>query len=185
MERELHKANQELSAIFNSESVSIIGTDTNGVITHFNKGAESLLQYTAEEMIGIQTPKIIHLEKEVIQRGQELTSKFRKKIEGFDVFVEVSRHEKYESREWTYIRKDGSTFPVQLIVSALRNEQGVITGFLGVATDITQRKQMEEKVRTISILESKSKEMEQFAYVASHDIREPLITIINYINICR
>jgi light-regulated signal transduction histidine kinase (bacteriophytochrome) len=87
---------------------------------------------------------------------------------------------KYESREWTYVRKDGSRFPVQLIVSSIRNSAGEITGYLGVATDITERKHAEEKLRNYSILESKSKEMEQFAYIASHDLREPLLTIKSF-----
>ena len=179
----LHTRNQELQAILNAGHVSIIRTDTSGVITHFNKGAEKLLQYSATEMIGKHTPAIIHAEHEVVQRGQELSEIYGEEIMGFEVFVRKARDGKYESREWTYVRKDGSTFPVQLVVTAIRDESGKITGFLGIATDITERKQAEEKMRNYSILESKSKEMEQFAYVASHDLREPLLTIINYMDL--
>ncbi len=175
--------NLELQAILNAGHVSIISTDVNGMITHFNKGAETLLQYKASEMISKQTPALIHTEVEVIKRGQELTEIYGEDISGFEVFVKVAREGRHESREWTYVRKDGSTFPVQLVVTAIRDEQGEITGFLGVATDITERKEAEEKMRKYSILESKSKEMEQFAYIASHDLREPLLTIINYMDL--
>ncbi|MEQ8680083.1 MAG: PAS domain S-box protein, partial [Cyclobacteriaceae bacterium] len=178
----LNIRNLELQAILNSGHVSIIGTDTAGTITHFNEGAERLLQYTSAEMVGKQTPAIIHKLEEVVSRGKELTDFYGTTVSGFEIFVKKARDGKYESREWTYVRKDGSTFPVQLIVTAIKNETGEITGFLGVATDITERKQAEEKMRRYSILESKSKEMEQFAYVASHDLREPLLTIINYMD---
>ena len=179
----LHTRNQELQAILNSGHVSIIRTDTSGIITHFNKGAEKLLQYSAAELIGKHTPAIIHAEHEVVQRGLELSEIYGEEIMGFEVFVRKAREGKYESREWSYVRKDGSTFPVQLVVTAIRDESGMITGFLGIATDITERKQAEEKMRNYSILESKSKEMEQFAYVASHDLREPLLTIMNYMDL--
>lgn len=179
----LNLLNLELQAILNSGHVSIISTDINGVIRHFNKGAEKLLQYSASEMVGIHTPAIIHVEEEVVRRGKELSAAYKKEISGFEVFIFKAREEEFESREWTYVRKDGSTFPVQLIVTAIKNEVGEITGYLGVATDITDRKLAEEKMRRYSILESKSKEMEQFAYVASHDLREPLLTIINYMDL--
>ncbi len=178
----LNVRNQELQAILNAGHVSIIGTDTTGIITHFNEGAERLLQYTADEMVGKQTPAIVHKLEEVVSRGKELTEIYGSEISGFEVFVRKARDGKYESREWTYTRKDGTSFPVQLIVTAIKNKEGEITGFLGVATDISERKETEEKLRKYSILESKSKEMEQFAYVASHDLREPLLTIINYID---
>lgn len=176
----LAKANEELQAIFNSGYVSIISADVNGLITNFNHGAEILLQYTAAEMVGKQTPYIIHVAEEVQKRSEELTQIYGRPIEGFNVFIELARLGKYESREWTYVRKDGSRFPVQLIVSSIRNSAGEITGYLGVATDITERKHAEEKLRNYSILESKSKEMEQFAYIASHDLREPLLTIKSF-----
>lgn len=174
------RANEELEAIFHSGYVSIISTDTAGLITNFNKGAEILLQYSAAEMVGKQTPYIIHAPEEVDARSAELTKMYGKPIQGFDVFVELARLGRYESREWTYVRKDGTRFPVQLIVSSIRNSAGEITGFIGVATDITERKKAEEKLRNYSILESKSKEMEQFAYIASHDLREPLLTIKSF-----
>lgn len=152
-EAEISELNHRLTAIFNSGTrVSIIGTDVNGLITYFSKGAETLLGYSAEEMVGLHTPTILHVKDEVTARGRELTRNYGKKIEGFDVFVEVSREEGFESREWTYVGKDGSRFPVQLVVSSIKDEGGTITGYLGIATDITERKESEEKFK--GLLES-------------------------------
>ncbi len=179
----LLKMNQELNAILDTAHVSIIGTDTNGVVTHFNRGAEILLGYKAAEVIGIHTPVLIHLEEEVVRRGRELSVMLNREIKGFDVFVETARQASYESREWTYITKEGKAFPVQLVVTAIKTATGSITGYLGIATDMSQRKAFEASERRYAILESKSREMEQFAYMASHYLREPLLNILGCIQI--
>ena len=169
---ELNRANKELRAVLNSGYVSIIGTDTEGVITHFSKGAEHLLQYTAEEMIGLKTPALIHLEAEVVKRGQELSAFYGKEISGFNTFVEPARHGEFDSREWTYIRKDGSTFPVQLVVTAINNAHGEITGFLGVATDISELKKAEQEMKSLlQITTDQNERLKNFAHIVSHNLR--------------
>lgn len=65
----------------------------------------------------------------------------------------------------------------------IRNKEGEITGLLGVSVNITDRKNVEEKLKGLAVLEAKSKEMDQFAYVASHDLREPLLTVKNYLKV--
>jgi len=150
VENEVKELNSRMTAIFDSGTqVSIIGTDTDGVITYFSKGSETLLGYKSEEMVGIHSPKIIHLKEEVVSRGEELTKKHGRKIEGFDVFIEIPKSQKFESREWTYVHKDGTRFPVQLVVTAIKNEKSEITGFLGIATDITEQKESEEKFKAL------------------------------------
>ena len=127
--------------------VSVIAGDAHGLITLFNTGAERMLGYRADEMIGKQTPAILHEESEVIARGEELSREYGRPIQGFDVFVEQARQGGSETREWTYVRKDGSRLTVSLDVTATRDEAGGISGFLGVAMDVTERKKAEAALR--------------------------------------
>lgn len=140
-EQDLQKAHGELTSIFSAINyVSVIATDLDGTIKHFSNGSEALLGYTKEEMIDVHSPAIIHLENEVVARGKELSKKHGEEIAGFDVFIHYAKQDRYESREWTYVRKDGTTFPVQLVVSAVKNNDGEIVGYLGIATDISEVK---------------------------------------------
>ncbi|MEA5550215.1 response regulator [Anabaena cylindrica UHCC 0172] len=139
-------------AILDSANYTIISTDINGTICTFNAAAERLLGYTAAEVIGKTTPAIIHDSDEVVQRAKELSQELDRQIApGFEVFVTKARLGKIEEREWTYIAKDGSRFPVLLSVTALYDQTGKLTGFLGIGSDIRSRKQAEE-----SLLQSES-----------------------------
>ena len=178
----LYKANQELTAIFNSGPIAIIGTNPQGLINYINRGAEKMLQYKATELVGVHTPQILHLEEEVNNRGKEISQEYGKDIQGFEVFVAKAKVEKYEVRQWTYVRKDGTTFPVELIVNAIRNAKNEITGFLGVATDITERVQSKNKLietkTNLEILTEKltaqNRQLASFAHITSHNLRSPV-----------
>jgi diguanylate cyclase (GGDEF)-like protein/PAS domain S-box-containing protein len=130
--------------------VSIIATDVQGRITVFNPGAELLLGYSADEVVGKATPTMFHFEAEVKAHGEELSRRFGRTLTGFDVFVEHARHGRTEEREWTYICKDGRHITVSLVVTAQRDGRGYITGFLGIATDVTKRKQSEAELRKLT-----------------------------------
>ena len=137
--QELRELNVLLNNVLQSASeVSIIATDLDGMIRVFNRGAERLLGYGAEEMLGVQTPALIHLPEEVQARSEELSQEYGQPITGFRVFVHKSELEGAESREWTYVRKDGSHLSVTLLVTAMRDEEGALTGYLGIALDLTQ-----------------------------------------------
>ncbi|WP_179335990.1 PAS domain-containing sensor histidine kinase [Winogradskyella costae] len=138
-EIELNNAHMQLKAIFNSGPIAIVSTDNNGVFSHFNSGAEHLLGYSTEEMVGLQSPEIYHLEEELDQFRIDIAEKYGIDPDGFDPYLELSKRNEYDTREWTYIRKDSSTFPVELTLTAIRNEQGEKIGFLGVAFDITEK----------------------------------------------
>jgi PAS domain-containing protein len=85
-----------------------------------------MLGYTAEEMIGRQTPALIHVPEEVVRRAAELSQELGEPIEpGFEVFVAKSRRGMAEEREWHYVRKDGGQFPVLLSIMALHDEARV------------------------------------------------------------
>ncbi|MEM9657241.1 MAG: PAS domain S-box protein, partial [Planctomycetota bacterium] len=142
--------------------VLICATDAQGMITLFNSGAERMLGYTAAEMVGKQTPAILHFEPEVRRRAHELSHELGRQVAGFEVFVAYAREGRFERREWTYVRKDGRHLKVNLVVTAIRNSAGEISGFLGVAEDISDRKQSEEALR-------RSEERFDLAVAGSHD----------------
>jgi len=135
-------------AVLDGADYSIISTDVNGKIVSFNKTAERLLGYRADEMIGKQTPEIIHDVDEVRQRASELSAEIGSRVEpGFDVFVAKARMGQVEEREWTYIRKDGTRFPVRLSVTPLTTSDGAIIGFMGIADDLSQQKIIQATLR--------------------------------------
>ncbi len=142
--------------------LSICATDLDGTITLFNSGAENMLGYKSREMVGKQTPEIWHLRSEVERRGRELSRELGREIRGFEVFVACAREGRFERGEWTYVRKDGRHLTVNLVVTAVRNAADQITGFLGVAEDISERKLSEEALR-------KSEERFDLAVAGSND----------------
>ena len=127
--------------------VSIIATDLRGVITVFNSGAEQMLGYAVGEMVGVESFERILVPSEVLARGREVSKETGRTVEGFDVLVEPARRGSYDQREWTYVRKDGKRLTVELVVTALRDGAGAVSGFLGVATDVTQRNRQAAALR--------------------------------------
>ncbi len=135
------------SAIIDNASYMVIVTTEEGIITMFNPAAERMLGYTAEECVGKLTPAIVHDMDEVIARAELFSEELSIQIEpGFEVFVAKARYNLPNEYEWTYIRKDGSRFPVLLSVTALRDSKQNIIGFMGIANDITNRKRAEAKL---------------------------------------
>jgi PAS domain S-box-containing protein len=133
------RALAELQSIVASAlDVSIIATETDGTIRLFSPGAERLLGYRAEELVGRQSPALFHAQEEVIARGHELSAREGEPVEGFDVFVHAARRGIVETRQWTYIRKDGARRQVSLSVSAIRDSLGTLNGYVGIAIDLTE-----------------------------------------------
>ncbi|MBF0182228.1 MAG: EAL domain-containing protein [Magnetococcales bacterium] len=129
-------------AILDSAHSTIIATDVDGRIQSFNNAAVQQLGYAPDELIGLQTPAILHDAAEVERRAALLSQEFGENVPpGFEVFVAKARRGLPDEHEWSYIRKDGTCFPVSLTVTAMREPDGTITGFLGVGVDITRRKQ--------------------------------------------
>ncbi len=146
--REVELSNSLKEAVINSASrVSIIATDVNGIITVFNKGAEQLLGYSAEEMIGKQTPLIIHLEEEIKTRTQKLLDRSPDKLSWVDVFLYGTESGMIDEQDWTYVRKDGSRLAMNLVVTPMKDSNGEVIGYVGIAHDMSERKKAEEKLR--------------------------------------
>ena len=145
-EEALLKAGALQSAIFNSANFSSIATDAKGVIQIFNVGAERMLGYTAAEVTNQITPADISDPQEVIARAKALSIELGTSITpGFEALVFKASRGIEDIYELTYIRKDGSRFPAVVSVTALRDAQDAIIGYLLIGTDNTARKQVEEE----------------------------------------
>lgn len=149
------------TAIFNAANYSIISTDISGTILSFNLAAERMLGYSAEEVVGTVTPLSLHDAEELGWRAVELSAELEQHVEpNFDVLTAYANRQRPEEREWTYIRKDGSRLPVMLSVTAHRVNGKDVSGYLCIASDISERKKANEQ-----LLDSK-REME---HRANHD----------------
>ncbi len=146
----LLKAGALQSAIFNSANFSSIATDAKGVIQIFNVGAERMLGYTAAEVMNKITPADISDPQEVIARAKALSVELSTPITpGFEALVFKASRGIEDIYELTYIRKDGSRFPAVVSVTALRDTQGAIIGYLLIGTDNTARKQVEAEQKQL------------------------------------
>ena len=142
----LLKAGALQKAIFDSANFSSIATDAKGVIQIFNVGAERMLGYTAAEVMNQSTPADISDPKEIIARAKTLSTELDTEITpGFEALVFKASRGIEDIYELTYIRKDGSRFPAVVSVTALRDDQEAIIGYLLIGTDNTARKQIEEE----------------------------------------
>jgi PAS domain S-box-containing protein len=140
-----------------SSEVSLIATDTNGVITLFNKGSEKLLGYTSAEILGKFAPDIFHVEAEIAERAEQLSQEHDTRVDGFRVFVHKAELEGSEVREWTYKTKSGSHIPVSIVVTTIRDVENTVIGYLGVATDLSavksaQRIVADERARLLAFV---------------------------------
>ncbi|MDX6557821.1 MAG: hypothetical protein QOF72_870 [Blastocatellia bacterium] len=167
-EEALLKAGALQSAIFNSANFSSIATDAKGVIQIFNVGAERMLGYTAAEVMNKITPADISDPQEVIARAKELSVELGTPITpGFEALVFKASRGIEDIYELTYIRKDGSRFPAVVSVTALRDAQEAIIGYLLIGTDNTARKHAEEALLKAGALQSAIFNSANFSSIAT------------------
>ena len=169
-ELKLFEALDLQTTIFDNSGYLMIRTDKDGIIKQVNKEVQELLGYTAEELIDRHTPDFIHLESEVIKKSEEFSKELNTEIKvGFETFVIKSNLNLDNEHEWTYLTKDKRQIPVLLSISALKDKDNNIYGYIGIAKDITQRK----------ILESQSKlaSMGEMIGNIAHQWRQPLSVI--------
>jgi len=147
-QRELSDLTRFQRVILDQAAYAIIATDAAGIITSFNRTAERMLGYQADELIGRQTPGVFHDATEVRERAAQFSTELGEAIvPGFDTFVCRTRHGLPNEQEWSYVHKDGTRFPVMLGITALKDEHGATTGFLGIAMDLSHRRQAEIELR--------------------------------------
>ena len=145
---ELARVTRLQRGVLDSTDFSIIATDAKGLITEFNKGAEHLLRYTPDEMIGKRTLDFLHDYAELVAGAVMLSRKTGQAVEpGTEVFLAGARDGLLGETEWSYLRRDGIGIPVLLSITALRDEGGATTGLLCLAQDLTERKRTEEALR--------------------------------------
>ncbi len=148
-QRLLHEIQQRQAAILQSAGVSIITTDTRGIVQSFNAEAERMLGFAAAEVVGTSLAAMIHVPREVQERARQLSAQLGVYVPAnFEALFAWARRGAVDQREWTYLRRDGSALPVSVSVSATRAADGQISGFISIAIDISERKAHEGLQRT-------------------------------------
>ncbi len=169
-EEQLYKALELQTTIFDHSGYLMIRTNKKGLIKQVNKETERLLGYSAKELVDKQTPEILHLKPEVIKRAHEFQEQLNQNVKpSFETFVIKTNLGLKNEHEWTYITKEGKHIPVYLSVSALKNENNEIYGYIGIAQDITERKLIESQ--------SKLASMGEMMGNIAHQWRQPLSVI--------
>jgi PAS domain-containing protein len=167
-EETLLKAGALQSAIFNSANFSSIATDAKGVIQIFNVGAERMLGYSAADVMNKITPADISDPQELIARAKALSIEIGTTITpGFEALVFKAARGIEDIYELTYIRKDGSRFGAVVSVTALRDAQDAIIGYLLIGTDNTARQQAEEALLKAGALQSAIFNSANFSSIAT------------------
>jgi len=153
-------------AILDGAGYMLISTGLDGTIKTFNRAAEQMTGYTAEEVVGKETPALFHDAEEIAAHARELSAELGRAIEPgreFREFVATTEQGIPFEREWTIIRKDKTRFPVLFSITALHESENNITGYLAIDADITERKLAEAALL-------KSEERFQLATRATNDV---------------
>ena len=180
-EQQTSMAQQDLQSVLDAATeVAIMATDTQGQVTVFNIGAQRMLGYSPGDVLGRLTPLAWHDAKEVTERTQALSRKNGQAVSRFEALVNEARHSGYEVRDWRYIRIDGSSLDVSLAITAMRTPEGELKGFLGVAIDVSVRRQAAAAELARKAAELASQAKSDFLSRMSHELRTPLNAILGF-----
>jgi diguanylate cyclase (GGDEF)-like protein/PAS domain S-box-containing protein len=144
-ERYAHLA-EFTDSVFQNAPFSIVATDTKGLITAMNVAAEKLSGYSREELVGKAPLTLLHDERELLGKAVGIDLNATLERDGFNVLTAGAAVGEMEEQEWTLIRRDGARTPINLAVRAVSTDSGEISGFVSIAFDISERRQMLEYV---------------------------------------
>jgi PAS domain S-box-containing protein len=137
-----------LAAIHDAATeIAILAFSTDGIVTSYNRGAEQMLGYPAASVVDRESVLRFFDAREIEQRAGALSDVFGRTFHGLDALFEYARQGAYDHREWTLRHRDGHTLIVDLVVTAMHDEHGAVSGFVGVAKDVTDQKRSEEARR--------------------------------------
>jgi PAS domain S-box-containing protein len=176
----LKESNALQKAILNSAPIAIIYTSTAGTITSFNRGAESLLQYSPIDIEHKFTPLLFHLESEL---HQKMSFRCDQAFSCLDYLEQLIAMPNGES-EWTFVKKSGAEFPAQISITAVYDNLNSQTGYLILASDMSERKRTEKLlIEAKNQAEQNDRMKSEFINMMSHELRTPLTVILGYLPI--
>ena len=172
-EKQLKEALNKLKGILAASSrVGIISTDKNGIITSFNRGAENLLGYDAGEVIDMDSPLTSYLKQKLKKKESDLDNKNLTAAKRTEIIRRFIKKTKFQTKEWVLERKDGSTFPAQLTITEIVNDDGELNGYLGIVSDISELKRRENELQhLLEINKEQNERLLNFAHIVSHNLK--------------